>query len=129
MAEGHRPVVGIALLDEHMAVEPAHLRDSKHANAAEGAGGHRQHLALGHVGPQLPVRGTLQPEEGDLAGGDVAFQGAAGEIRIGTGGLQQTVLDELVLHSPVGAQLAAGGVAAVEAHEGVLDIVVKLRCV
>ena len=33
MAEGHRPVVGIALLDEHMAVEAAHLRDGEHADA------------------------------------------------------------------------------------------------
>jgi len=35
------------------------------------------------------------------------------------------VLDELVLHGPVGAQLAGGGVAAVEAHEGVGELVVE----
>ena len=38
VAEGHRPVVGIALLDEHVAVEPPHLRDGEHADAAEGLG-------------------------------------------------------------------------------------------
>ena len=124
MAEGHRPVVGIALLDEHMAVEAAHLRDGEHADAAEGAGGHGQHFAFCHIGAQLPVGSALQPEEGDLAGGDVALQGAAGEVRVRAGGLQQAVLDELVFHCPVGAQLAAGGVAAVEAHKGVGELVV-----
>ncbi len=72
----------------------------------------------------MPVGSALQAVEGDLAGGDVALQGAAGEVGVGAGGLQQAVLDELVLHGPVGAQLAAGGVAAVEAHEGVGELVV-----
>ena len=34
------------------------------------------------------------------------------------------MLNQLVFHSPVGAQLAAGGVAAVEAHKGVGELVV-----
>ena len=119
MAEGHSAVMGIALLHQDVTVEPAHLGDGEHADAAEGAGGHGQHFALSHVAAQLAVGSALQAVEGDLAGSDVAFQSAAGEIGIGTGGLQQTMLDQLVLHSAVGAQLAAGSVAAVEAHEGV----------
>ena len=59
VAEGHRPVVGIALLNQHMTVEPAHLRDGKHADAAEGAGLHRQHLPLGDVGPELTLAVAL----------------------------------------------------------------------
>ena len=55
---------------------------------------------------------------------DVAFQGAAGEIGVAAGGLQQAVLDELVLHGAVTAHLAGRGVAAVEAHEGVGELVI-----
>ena len=56
LAEGHGPVVGIALFHQHMPVEPAHLRDGKDADAAEGPGFHRQHLALGDVGAQIAPR-------------------------------------------------------------------------
>ena len=73
-------MVGIALLDEHVAVEAAHLGNGEHADAAEGTGGHRQDLALGDVGAQVALAVTLQAVEGDLAGGDVALQGAAGEV-------------------------------------------------
>ena len=127
MVEGDRAVMRVALAHQHVAVEAAHFGDGEHADAAEGAGGHGQHFAFCHIGAQLPVGSALQPEEGDLAGGDVALQGAAGEVRVRAGGLQQAVLDELVLHGPVGAQLAAGGVAAVEAHEGVGQLVVIIK--
>ena len=36
------------------------------------------------------------------------------------------MLDQLVLHRTVGAQLALGGIAAVEAHEGIRELVVVL---
>ena len=36
------------------------------------------------------------------------------------------MLDQLVFHAAAAAHLAAGGIAAVEAHEGVLDVVVEL---
>ena len=118
VGEGHGAVVGIALLDEDMAVEPAHLRNGEHADAAEGAGGHRQHLALGDVGAEVALAVALEAVEGDIAGGDVTLQGAPGEVRRAAV-LQQAVLDQLVLHRAAAAHLAAGGVAAVEAHEGV----------
>ena len=121
MAEGHGAVMGIALFDEHMAVETAHFGDGKDADAAEGLGGHRQDFALGDVGPQLPVAGALETEEGDVAIGNVALQSAAGEVR-GAAVFQQAVLDELVLHAAL-LQLAKGSVAAVEAHEGVSELV------
>ena len=118
MAEGHGAVVGVVLLDEHMAVEAAHFRDGEHADAAEGAGGNRQDLALGHIGPQLAVRGALEAEEGDVAGDDVALQGALGDL------LRQVARhDHLILHGG-GAQLLGAGVAAVEAHEGVGEAVI-----
>ena len=46
VAEGHRAVVRIALLDEDMAVEAAHLRDGEDADAAEAARMHWQNFTL-----------------------------------------------------------------------------------
>ena len=68
VGEGHGAVVGIALLNEHVAIETAHLGDGKHADAAKGAGGHGQHLTLGDVGAQIALAVTLQAVEGDRAG-------------------------------------------------------------
>ena len=122
----HRTVVGVTLLDQHMAVETTHLGNGKDADAAKAAGGNGQHLTLRDVGAQSPLAVALEPIEGDLAGGDVALQRTAGEIRLTARRLQQTVLNELVLDAAATAHLAAWGVAAVEAHEGVLDVVVEL---
>ena len=90
--EGHRAVVGIALLQQHMSVEASHLRDGEDADAAEGAGSHRQHLALGDVGPQNALAVALDAVEGNVAGGDVPLQGAPGEVGLAAV-LQQPVLD------------------------------------
>ena len=46
VAEGHRAVVRIALLDKHVAVEAAHLRDGEDADAAEAARMYRQNFTL-----------------------------------------------------------------------------------
>ena len=85
----------IPLLHQHMAVEPAHILDGEHADAAEGAGRYRQYLALGDVGAYGAFAVTLQAVEGDGAGRDVPFQGAAGEVRLASFRLQQTVLNQL----------------------------------
>ena len=126
MVEGDRAVVRVALAHQHMAVEAAHFGDGEHADAAEAAGGHVEHLALGHIGAQDALAVALEAVEGDVAGGDVALKGAAGEVRLAALRLQQAVLDELVLDGAAGAELAFGGVAAVEAHEGVAELVVVL---
>lgn len=54
VAEGNRAVVRVALLDEHMAVEAAHLGDRKDGDAAEGPGGHGQDLTLSDVARSWP---------------------------------------------------------------------------
>ena len=41
MAKTHCPLVGEVLLNKHMAIEPTHLRNAKHADAAKGAGRYR----------------------------------------------------------------------------------------
>ena len=88
MAEGHGAMVGIALLHQHMTVEPAHFGDGEYADAAEGAGLDRQDFTLGNVGAELALAVALETVEGDGRGGDIAFQRAAGEIGLGTLGLQ-----------------------------------------
>ena len=95
MAEGHGAVVGVALLDQHMAVEAAHLGDGKDADAAERTGGHRQNFALGDVGAEVALAVTLQAVEGDVGRCDVTFQCATGKVGLAARRLQQTVLDQL----------------------------------
>ena len=97
MAEGHGAVVGIALLNQHMAVEPAHFRDGEDTDAAEGPGLDGQHLALSDVAAKHTVGIALEPVEGDVRGGDVRLQGTTGEVRR-TAVFQQTVLDQLIFH-------------------------------
>ena len=125
VAEGNRAVMGVAALDQDVAVEAVHLGDGEHADAAEGLGRHGQDLALGDVGLQHAVLVALEAIEGDLAGSDVALEGAAGDVG-SAAVLQQTVLDQLVLNSAAGAHLAGRSIAAVEAHEGVGQLVREL---
>ena len=119
-------MVRVALLDEDVAIEAAHLGNGKDADAAEGAGGHGQDLALGHVTAEVALGVALQAVEGHVGGGDVALEGTAGKVGVGPFRLEQAVLDQLVLNGTVGAHLAAGGIAAVEAHEGVGQAVVEV---
>src|SRR5699024_1169170 len=112
--EGHRAVMGESALDQHMTVKSSHLRNGENSDTSEGTGSHRQYLAVGNVGPQLIVRGTLQPEEGDVAGHNVTLQRTLGYL-LG----QASGHDQLVLHG-AGSQLAGSGISTVEAHEGIL---------
>ena len=122
VAEGDGAVMREVLLDEDVAVEAAHLRNGEDADAAEGVRGCWQDFALGDVGAQLAIGRALEAEEGDVAVGDVALEGAARDVRR-VAVLEQAVLDQLVLHAAF-AELAERGVAAVEAHEGILERVV-----
>ena len=54
MAKSHCPMVGEVLFNEHMAIEPTHLGNGKHADAAKGAGRYPQHLALCHIATGNP---------------------------------------------------------------------------
>ena len=103
MSERNRTVVRVPFLNQYMTVEPAHLRNREHADSAKRTGLHRQDLALGDIGAQFPFAVTLQTIESDIAGGNVALQGASGKIRLRILGLQQTVLDQLIFYRAVGA--------------------------
>lgn len=81
MAEGDGAVMREVLLDEDVAVEAAHLRDGEDADAAEGVRSCWQDFAFSDVGTQLAIGRALEAEEGDVAVGDVAFEGAARDIR------------------------------------------------
>ena len=67
VAEGDRTVVRVALLNEDVAVEAAHLRDGEDADAAEAARMYRQNLALGNVASQHAVRVALEAIERNIA--------------------------------------------------------------
>ena len=125
MAECHRPMMGIALFKQYMAIEAAHFPDGKYADAAEAAGGHGQHFALGDIAAKIALAIALEPEEGNIAGGNIPFQGAPGEIRFAARRLQQTMLNELIFHRPLRAHLAGGRIAAMEAHEGIGELIIK----
>ena len=76
-----------------MTVEASHLRNGENADAAEGTGCNRKHLALCDVGTQPVVRRALQAVEGDGARNNVSLQGTLGHF------LRQTSRhDELILH-------------------------------
>ena len=90
----------IALLDQHVAVEPTHLGDREHRDAAEGTRLDRQDLALGHIGAKRALGVALQSVEGDGAGCDVALECAACNVRR-PAVFQQPVLDKLVFYGPV----------------------------
>ena len=126
MTEGDRAVVRVALLNEHMTVEAAHLRDGEDADAAEAARMYRQDLALGDVAAQITVGIALQAVERDLACCKIGLERAAGKIRLRACRFEQTVLNELVLDRAVSAELAGGRVAAVEAHEGIRQGILEL---
>lgn len=121
MREGHRTVVRIVLLDEHMAVETSHLRNTEDTYAAEGACRYVENLALSDIRAELTLAVALQTVEGDRTCRDVAFQRATCEVRVAS--LKETVLDKLIFDGTVSAHLAAWRVSAVEAHEGVGDVV------
>ena len=125
MAKGDGSVVRILLGYQDMAVEAAHFRDAEHADAAERVGLGVQDFAFGNVGLKLCVRAGLQSEEGDFAGGDIAFQCSASKVRIASFWLKQAVLDQLVFYSRLASlvQAAEGSVSAVEAHERVCELV------
>ena len=64
-------------------------------------------------------RQAVDAVEGDFAGSNVAFQSTAGDVGL-IAVFQQTILDQLIFNSAL-AQLAERSIAAVEAHEGVLQ--------
>ena len=96
VGEGHGAVVGITLLDQNMTVETAHVTDGEDTDAAEGTGLDGQDLTLGDIGAEIAFAVALQTVEGDGRGGNVAFQGATGDVRLAAV-LQQPVLDQLEL--------------------------------
>ena len=106
MMESNGPVMREALLNEDVAVETAHLGNGECGNAAEGLAVDVKDLAFCDVGAKNALAVTLETVEGDVAGSDIALEGASCEIRLGSGGLEGPVLDELVLDGTVGAHLA-----------------------
>ena len=74
-------MVGISLLDQHMAVKPSHFGDGEYTDATKAAGGHGQHLALSRKG-KVALAVALKPVEGDVGGRNIALQSSPGEVRL-----------------------------------------------
>lgn len=104
----------------YVAVEAGEGGDGEDADSAETLWVDVQDVALGYVACQVTLCAALQAEECGGAGFELAFQGAAGDV----GGLgrvfKQAVHNELILEGAF-FHAAAWGVAAVEAHEQVLE--------
>lgn len=81
VGKGDGAVMRILLGDEDVAVEAAHFGDGKDADAAEGLGSSRQDFTLSDIGPELSAGRALKSEEGNRAFCDIAFEGAAGNVR------------------------------------------------
>ena len=125
MREGNGSVVRIALLDEDVTIEASHLGDCEDTDTTERTCGNIEYFTLGDVRAEIALRVALQAIECDVAGCDVALESTACEVGLATV-LKQTVLDELILDLAVRAHLALGSIAAVEAHEGVGELVAIL---
>ena len=123
--EGNCTVVRIALLDEHVAIEAAHLRNSEDTDTTERACRNVEHFTFCDVRAEVALRVALQAIECDVAGCDVALESTTSEVWLATV-LEQTVLNELILDLAVRAHLALRSVTAVEAHEGVGELVAVL---
>ena len=120
MTEHDSTVVREILLDQYMAVEAAHLRNGEDTDGTEAAARYRQNLALGHIGTEQVVGGGLETIEGDVTGLNVALNGAVGEFP-----------RQIPGHDPLevevrGHQLGGAGIAAVEAHKGIRELVIEL---
>ena len=116
----------IALLNQDMAVETAHLMDCENANAAEATCCHRQNLAFSNVCTHNTLTVALEAIECDIRCCNVALQRASREIRLASFRLKQTVLNQLILDRAIRAHLAGRCIAAMEAHEGIGKFIIEL---
>ena len=114
MAEHDGAVVRVVLLDEDMTVEAAHVLDTEDTDAAERTGSHGDDLTLSDVGAELGVGRRLQTIDSSQTRLDVALERTVGHLN-----RQSASHDTLEAHLAV-ADLRAGGVTAVEAHEDFL---------
>ena len=91
VAECNCAMMRIMLLDEDMTVEAAHFLDGENADAAKAAGCHRKNFAFSDVGTKLTFAVALETIEGNVRCCDVAFERAAGEIRLAACRLEEAV--------------------------------------
>ena len=118
-------MVRIALLDEDVTIEASHLWNSEDTDTTERACRNVKNLTLCNVRAEVALRVALQTIECDVAGSDIALQCTACEVWLATV-LEQTVLYVLVLVLFVLSHFVLWGVAAVEAHEGVGELIAIL---
>ena len=121
MCECNSSVMREVVLDKHVTIEASHLLDSEYADSAEGLSGNGKNFALCNISLKLVVGGGLKSEEGDVTGSNVALESSVGNLY-----RKSTSHDLLILHLIVAAKLLGAGVAAVEAHECIGELIVEL---
>ena len=131
MAESNCAVMRESLLDQYMTVEASHFRDGKYAASAKAVRLDRKNFAFCDIASEHAFGITLQTVECDIPCCDVALSSSSCEIRIGSFRLKQTMLDQLIFDRSVCTHLACRSIAAVEAHKGIRQCIVKFsfnRC-
>ena len=107
-----------------MTIESCHFRNSEDSNTTEGTCLNVKDLTFSDVRNEFSVTVALQTIECNIGSSDVTLESTTCEIRIRTGWLKQSVLDQLILDRTIAAHLARRCVTAMEAHKCICKLVV-----
>ena len=119
MSECNCSVMREAALDQYVTVETSHILDCEYTDAAEGLRCYRKYFALCYICTQDIVCGALQTVECDVARNDVTLEGSVCNL------YRKASCHDLLVFHVVAYQLGCAGIAAVEAHEGILVCVIE----
>ena len=106
------------LLDQYMAIEASHLRNSEDTDGTETTCSNRKNFTVCNVSTKVSICCTLKTEEGDISRNDVSFESSVGNFD-----RKRTSHDLLVFHLAEG-KLACSCISAVESHECIFQCVV-----
>ncbi len=118
VAEHDSAVMREVISYELIAIESAHFLDRENTDTAEGLGCHRKDLALCCICAEVSICRGLQAIEGDVARIDVAFDGSVAPF------CRMRVRHDLLIVEVCSLNSGGAGIAAVEAHEAVGQLVV-----
>ena len=118
MSECYCTVMRISSLDQDMAIETSHFRDSKDTNRAKETGCNREHFAVCDIGTKFVISRALQTIECDITRFDVTLQSTVCNFD-----RKRSCHDHLVFHFTEG-KFARSSVSTVESHECVFQCII-----